>query len=155
MKFKRYILIFIGLLLSACKTPQHVEDLMKKSNFLNGTWVSVESDIYYLEKWEHVKDTIKGITVIYSPKDTLYYESHEIFNQNNRIVFCSKIGKYVIQQLSCFKLYKATRRKVIFKNDTQGIEYIVKKGYLILKSWAYNEDGKDIEKFKLYRKGNT
>ncbi|MCX7697713.1 MAG: hypothetical protein N2Z72_08505 [Bacteroidales bacterium] len=156
MKLTKYILHIVTLfLLSSCRTPQKVEDFLRKTNIFSDVWFSVESDIYYLEKWEHVDDSIKGITVIYSPKDTLYYEAHRIFSQHNQILLCSQAGKYIIQNITCLKLHKARKRKVVFKNEDQGVEYVVKKDYLILKSWIYTEDGKNIEKFKLYRKGKT
>jgi hypothetical protein len=136
---KKAVLFFLVLALSSCKKSNEGSKILV-ADWLPGKWENKTADGNLLEIWKKTNDSIyNGASYFIKGKDTLHFETIQLIQKGEDLVYISTIQGQNNDKPAPYKLINSTKKQLIFENPK--IEYPKK---IIYKQITKNSLGIEI-----------
>lgn len=115
------VLFILVLALSSCKKSNEGSKILV-ADWLPGKWENKTADGNLLEIWKKTNDSVyDGASYFIKGKDTLHFETIQLIQKGEDLLYVSTIRGQNNDKPATFKLLNSTEKQLVFENPK--IEY--------------------------------
>lgn len=144
---KLALLFLIALMISCNQNSKKKFEKLQQISWLEGNWENKLDDGLLIEKWKKNNDSVYlGKSYFIRGNDTLHFESIELIQRNDDLLYIPTVKGQNNNEPIEFKLSKSTENTFTFENSShdypQTIEYKKVTNSQLSATVSGNQDGK-------------